>query len=112
MKADERKAWTEKINRQQLTQSLAKSKSKYGAVKTDVHGRRFDSAKEARRYLELAMLQAAKQISDLKLQPEFRIEVMKAGTFNGIPTLVYIASYFADFAYVENGQRKIGRAHV
>lgn len=109
--ADDRKGWTELLNRRALADSVAQAttnaRSKYGAVKTDANGIRFDSGKEAKRYLELAMLQAAKEISGLKLQPEFRIDIPSSGTFNGMPPMIHIASYFADFEYVENGVRVV-----
>ena len=41
---------------------------KYGNVKTTVHGLTFDSKREADRYAELATLQRAGIISDLRLQ--------------------------------------------
>lgn len=69
---------------------------KYGNRKTVVDGITFDSAKEARRYGELTMLEKAREISGLELQPEFVLEA------NGSP-LVYDSGrkmkYRADFAY-------------
>ena len=52
----------------------AKKRNKYGARKTTVDGITFDSAKEAKRYSELVMLQFAGDISELELQPEFILE--------------------------------------
>jgi hypothetical protein len=46
-------------------------KHKYGAKRTEVMGIKFDSKKEANRYLELLLLQRAKEIKELELQPEF-----------------------------------------
>jgi hypothetical protein len=46
-------------------------KHKYGAKRTEVMGIKFDSKKEANRYLELKMLARAGKIRDLKLQPKF-----------------------------------------
>lgn len=66
-----------------------KGKSKYRNQKTELDGIVFDSAKEARRYMELRMLQTAGEIKDLRLQVEFKLEV------NGEK----VASYYADFTY-------------
>ena len=59
--------------------------SKYRAVPTFVHGRRFDSKREAARYSELLLLGRAKVIQNLELQPSF--------------SLSGVATYRADFAY-------------
>ena len=68
-------------------------KHKYGATPTIVDGIRFDSAKEARRYGELKLLQMAGKISQLELQPRYR--------------LVIEETYVADFRYLENGETVI-----
>jgi hypothetical protein len=70
--------------------ALAKKPSKYKAVKTTIDGIVFDSKKEAKRYLELKALQAAKKIRDLELQPEFPILVAQK----------LICTYRADFRYL------------
>jgi hypothetical protein len=54
----------------------------------------FDSAKEARRYMELRTRLAVGEIDKLQLQVEFVLEV------NGGK----VASYVADFVYQENGK--------
>ena len=43
-------------------------KSKYGAVKTEVDGIKFDSKREASRYQELRLLEQAGEIANLRLQ--------------------------------------------
>jgi len=77
--------------------------SKYHSRKTLVDGIVFDSAKEARRYRELRLLERAGVISDLQLQPEFILSV--AFTKNG--TRYRAIKYIADFQYTENGQTVI-----
>ena len=47
--------------------------SKYKNKKTQVDMYVFDSAKEAQRYRELKLLERAKEISNLELQPRFFI---------------------------------------
>ncbi len=65
-------------------------RSKYGAIKTEVDGYIFDSRKEAARYQELKMLEAAGEIGYLKLQPAYPCIV------NGVK----ICNYIADFEYI------------
>lgn len=66
--------------------------SKYKNIPQRVDGHFFHSKKEARRYTELKLMQEAGVISNLELQPKFRIEI------NGI----LICNYFADFRYYDN----------
>ena len=47
--------------------------NKYRNIKTTVDGIKFDSAKEARRYSELKLLERTGVIRDLILQPSFKI---------------------------------------
>jgi len=64
---------------------------KYHNKKTTVDGITFHSKKEAARYQELKLLEKAKEISNLKLQVPFVIEV--AGR--------HICKYLADFTYFD-----------
>ena len=66
---------------------------KYGAVKTTIDGITFASKAEARRYAELLLLQRAKRIHNLELQPSFDLKVVGAGG------VVKIGRYVADFRY-------------
>lgn len=63
--------------------------SKYNAVKVTVDEHNFASKKEAARYQELKLLQAAGEISGLELQPKFPLKV------DG----VLVCNYIADFRY-------------
>jgi hypothetical protein len=72
--------------------SVAK-KHKYFARPTTVDGIKFASAKEARRYGELKLLQMAGKISQLELQPRYK--------------LVIEETYVADFRYIEKGETVI-----
>ncbi len=67
--------------------------SKYRNEKVMEDGHKFDSRKEARRYKQLLLLQAAGEITDLKLQPVIRCVV------NG----ELVCSYVADFFYIDRG---------
>ena len=63
--------------------------SKYRNRKTVVDGITFDSQKEANRYGELKLLQAAGEIAELELQPHYPLVVNE----------VLICSYRGDFRY-------------
>lgn len=68
---------------------------KYGNIKVTDDGHTFDSKMEHRRYCQLKLLQMGNEISDLELQPRYRMVVGK----------VVICTYTADFKYFDN---KIG----
>ena len=69
--------------------------SKYHAIRTTIDGITFASRREAERYQELKLLQMAGEITDLKLQPRFRL-MDATNTDRGV-------DYIADFMYTENG---------
>lgn len=68
--------------------------SKFGNVKTVVDGIKFDSKKEADRYLELRMLERAGEISDLEMQKRFELIPKQDGE--------KACYYYADFDYYDN----------
>lgn len=74
-----------------------KSYSKFENIKTVVDGIEFHSKKEAKRYVELRMLERAKRITNLKLQPKFEIRINGAKVF----------TYKADFEYFEDGVKYV-----
>ena len=74
-----------------------KKKNKYGNKKVVVDGYKFDSKKEANRYFELKMLQLAGDISGLKMQEPFLLEVEGKK----------VAKYIADFVYLRKGQQVV-----
>lgn len=60
----------------------------------------FDSRKEAKRWEELYMLEKAKKIQNLELQPKYVLSPMQkhnGKTYRGV-------TYSADFRYIENGK--------
>lgn len=71
--------------------------SKYRNTPTEIDGIRFASKKEARRYADLKLLERAKQIENLVLQPRYPLTV--AG--------LHVATYVGDFQYdeVKSGRR-------
>lgn len=78
------------------------SYSKYRAKKTVVDGIKFDSKREAERYCELKLLEKAKKIRNLELQPRFllqdKFKDKQGNTHRKI-------EYVADFLYID----KLGR---
>jgi hypothetical protein len=62
-------------------------RNKYGNRKVEFDGHLFDSLKELRRYKELRLLEKAKRISQLELQPKFALEV------NGVSVCTYVADF-------------------
>lgn len=74
-------------------------RAKYGAKPKTVHGRRFDSQAEARRYQQLLILGLAGDLQNLELQPTYPLVV------NGVK----VGTYRADFAYdcVDTGARVV-----
>lgn len=69
-------------------------KPKFGNIKTTIDGIVFDSAKEAKRYVELRYLQMVGEISELELQVPYELQV------NGKK----VASYVCDFKYKRDGE--------
>lgn len=67
--------------------------SKYRNIKTTVDGITFDSRKEAARYGVLKLRERAKDISQLRCQVRYDIQLNGTKLF----------SYIADFVYVFNG---------
>lgn len=80
-----------------------KTRHKYHAVRTEINGIRFDSKKEARRYMELKALAKIGLISDLDLQPVF---VLQEG-FERQDGKVRAIKYVADFMYLDKEGNRI-----
>lgn len=68
--------------------------NKFNNKRTEVDNITFDSAKEARRYMELKILQATGEISGLELQVTYPFIINKHK----------VCSYRADFRYKEKGK--------
>lgn len=75
---------------------------KFGAVATEVDGIRFASKAEARRYGQLKLLEKDGKIDRLELQPSYVL------TVNGVK----VATYRADFQYIEIGNDGYAKAKV
>lgn len=73
---------------------------KYNNKKTQVDMYVFDSALEAKRYKQLALLEKAKEIKNLRLQVPFLLQE----SFRKNNKMYRKIEYIADFVYEENGQ--------
>lgn len=79
-----------RVTKEQYAQLMAKRpKSKYNAVKTEVDGTKFDSKREANRYLALKAMESSKLISGLRLQVKYPIVIKEQK----------VCTYIADFCY-------------
>ena len=74
---------------------------KYKNRKLTIDGEVFDSHKEYARYRELALLERAGQISDLKRQVKY--ELIPSQRIGG-KVVEKPCAYIADFVYTENGE--------
>ncbi len=74
--------------------------NKYGARKVTMNGQAFDSVKEAKRYRELCLLEAAGTIDHLRCQvPYVLLPAQQAGSITE-----RAVSYVADFMYEQAGR--------
>lgn len=86
--------------------------NKYRNTKTIVDGIEFDSRKEAARYKELKLLEAAGEISNLEMQVKFvLIPTQREPDFVGVrggikkgKVIEKECSYLADFVYIRDGE--------
>ena len=84
---------------EQLVREISgEPKNKFGAVKKDVDGIRFDSTKEANRYDQLKLLKRAGKIKDLRLQ--VRYDLIPSQKFSDGKTMIG-TYYLADFVYFD-----------
>jgi len=68
---------------------VGNKRNKYNAAKTVVDGITFHSKKEAVRYCELLIMERAREIEDITIQPGFDLTIMG----------VKIGKYILDFSY-------------
>ena len=74
-----------------------RGRSKYGAIRVEYDGHKFDSKLEAARYKQLRLMEKASEVKDLELQPKFPCEV------NGKK----ICTYIADFRYKLRNDKEV-----
>lgn len=75
------------------------SRSKYGAKPTTIDNIRFASQAEARRYQELKLLEKARQIQYLSVQPSFDLHSAVQHHMGAPVRMQKVARYVADFKY-------------
>lgn len=86
-------------------QLQTRKKSKYGAKRTVVEGIKFDSKKEANRWVQLRAMEEIGLIKELVRQPAFPLAKVIDGTDYVVRTPCgRCMSYFADFAYYQEGK--------
>ena len=93
-----RRVMVEKPRRAAMGLDGKPNRSRYGVVSKErrtVDGQTFDSAKEARRYAELCLLERAGEITDLEIQPVFPVAI--AGK--------HFCRYTGDFSYRDRAGR-------
>ena len=90
-----RDAWTQWAEKH--PNPRAPLRNKYGARKVELDGIKFDSQREAARYAELRLMEAASLIDQLELRPAFALIVMEEA---GPPWVFHtVGKYHADFRY-------------
>ena len=77
---------------------------KYGNKKVELDGVVFDSAKEAKRWSELVLLQKAGEINFLRRQVPF--ELIPKQTIDD-KVVERACTYIADFVYMEKGKKEL-----
>lgn len=94
---------TEKQYRELYGKSLDYKINKYHNKKVYAYGRNWDSKKELARYEQLRLLEKAKVISNLEIQPKFLL--IDTIRYNG---KTYSKTYYiADFKYIQDGQEVV-----
>ena len=76
--------------------------NKYHNCKVMVDGIKFDSKAEARRYVELKIMEDTGHIKELKLQPKFELQPRYK---NNKGETIRAITYKADFSYIETHSR-------
>lgn len=71
-----------------------RSNSKYGNIKCEYDGQKFDSLKERNRYAELQLLQKAGEISELQRQVKFELQPAFYHAGRKIRPIIYVCDFF------------------
>lgn len=86
-----------------MTPKFFAKKSKFLNKPSYVGNLRFDSKKEAHRYIDLSLALKSGSIQDLKLQPEYLLQP----AFDKNGKHYRAIHYIADFVYVQNGKKVV-----
>lgn len=102
---EEFQALRTRLAAQNAPKSASAKPSKYGSKKVvDSEGRKFDSKREQKRFVELSHLQAAGHITDLKTQVRFELVPKQEKPGGGLERPVH---YVADFVYTIAGGEQV-----
>jgi hypothetical protein len=71
-----------------------RSNSKYGNIKVEYDGQKFDSQKEAYRWCELQLLQKAGEISELQRQVKFELQPAFYHAGHKLRPIIYVCDFF------------------
>ena len=71
-----------------------RSNSKYGNIKVEYDGQKFDSIKERNRYAELQLLQKAGEISELQRQVKFELQPAFYHAGHKLRPIIYVCDFF------------------
>jgi hypothetical protein len=93
----------EHITLEEYKKQTQKGNSKYKAKKTIVDGIKFDSQKEANRYLELKLLEKQGLIKYIDRQTRFELQPSYKKNGKTIRAIYYVA----DFVYFDKAKKKI-----
>lgn len=102
MSIEKKKFFYTMTARQYRQMTTGHSVNKYGAHKTTVGDKVYDSKKEARRAITLRYMQENNLISSLKEQQRF---VLQEGYINNKGQKVRPIEYVADFTYNQDGKQ-------
>lgn len=87
----------------EIKPKISQSRNKYGNVKVEVDGVKYDSKKEAKRSAELETQQKLGIISNLERQVKFVLQP----SFKFAGHTIREIAYVADFVYMENGNKVV-----
>lgn len=84
------------LNKNKIKMPSKPKRNKYGNIKTEVDGIKFDSKKEAEYYCQLKSLKKAGEIKDFGLQPRYELQptFKKNGTTHR--SITYVADFIID----------------
>ncbi len=97
---EQRDAVIKRLDAPEVQEDLAKRRAKYGSKRTIFNGITFASAKEAKRYQELLLIEKAGWLKDLTLQPWFILQEAFRDRDGKAHRAIW---YVADFQYQNCG---------
>jgi len=96
-RGSDRVAWAAALEAHGIGLAAA-PRPKYGAIPRRIDGFRFDSGREALRYRDLRILEAAGLVTALEVHPRFAIDVVNLSD-RAAGLVTHCGTYTADFRY-------------